>query len=85
MPKGLRGRELALILCLAALACADGRASSAQAQTAPPAVDLDALGPQVGDALPDFSLPDQHGVRRSLKSILGPNGAVVVFFRSADW
>jgi hypothetical protein len=43
------------------------------------------VGPKVGDGLPDFSLRDQHGDVRSLKSFLGPNGAVIVFFRSADW
>ncbi len=33
----------------------------------------------------DFSLRNQHGEVRSLKSVLGPNGALIVFFRSADW
>jgi hypothetical protein len=28
------------------------------------AVDVEKLGPQLGEAVPDFSLPDQHGVRR---------------------
>jgi hypothetical protein len=49
------------------------------------AVDPQALGPKVGDRVPDFSLPDQNGVRRSLQSALGPKGAVLVFYRSADW
>jgi len=35
--------------------------------------------------VPDFSLPDQHGVTRTLQSTFGPKGAVLVFFRSADW
>jgi hypothetical protein len=48
-------------------------------------VDIDALGPKVGDRLPGFSLPDQHGHEHSLQSLLGPKGAVIVFFRSADW
>jgi len=43
------------------------------------------LGPKVGERVPDFSLPDQHGATRSRHSILGPKGAVLVFFRSADW
>jgi len=42
-------------------------------------------GLPVGSKMPAFSLPDQDGVTRSLKDILGPNGAVIVFFRSADW
>jgi hypothetical protein len=43
------------------------------------------LGPKVGDRVPGFSLPDQRGVTRSLASTFGPKGAVLVFFRSADW
>lgn len=57
-------------------------------QTAGPAtarVDVDALGPKVGDRLLDFALRDQHGDLRPLKSLIGPKGAIVVFFRSADW
>jgi hypothetical protein len=42
-------------------------------------------GPKVGDVVPEFSLVDQTGATRTLKSLLGPNGAVIVFFRSADW
>ena len=49
------------------------------------AAELAALGPQVGQKVPDFSLVDQRGERRTLKAILGPNGAMLVFFRSADW
>ena len=54
-------------------------------QPAAPAIDVEKLGPQVGATVPDFSLPDQHGTTRSLKSLTGPKGAVLVFFRSADW
>jgi hypothetical protein len=53
--------------------------------TAPARVDPQKLGPQVGIAVPDFNLPDQRNQRRTLRSILGPKGAVLVFFRSADW
>jgi hypothetical protein len=59
---------------------------AAHAQTAPSApVDYAAIGPQVGQTVPAFSLPDQNGVLRTLASIGGPNGAMIVFFRSADW
>jgi len=47
--------------------------------------DLAALGPQPGERVPDFALQDQRGERRTLTSVLGPNGAMLVFFRSADW
>jgi hypothetical protein len=50
-----------------------------------PAVDVQKIGPQVGDRVPDFALPDQQGHTRSLESLMGPKGAVLVFFRSADW
>lgn len=49
------------------------------------AIDVDTLGPQVGTRVPDFSLLDQTGRRRTLQSIMGPKGAILVFFRSADW
>jgi hypothetical protein len=48
-------------------------------------IDIDDLGPQVGDRVADFTLPDQHGNLVSLESILRPNGAILMFYRSADW
>ena len=51
----------------------------------PTRAELDALGPRVGERVPDFSLVDQTGANRTLQSILGPNGALLVFFRSAEW
>ncbi len=42
-------------------------------------------GPAVGEAVPDFRLPDQQGVVRTRQSLLGPKGALLVFYRSADW
>ena len=55
------------------------------AQPVGPAIDVEKLGPQVGATVPDFTLPDQHGTVRSFKSLMGPKGAILVFFRSADW
>ena len=56
------------------------------AQTPPPQpVDVERLGPQVGEVVPDFSAPDQFGRTQTFKSIMGPNGAMLVFNRSADW
>jgi peroxiredoxin len=48
-------------------------------------IDVQTLGPQVGTKVPDFSLKDQQGVLHSLRSVMGPKGVVLVFFRSADW
>ncbi len=50
-----------------------------------PAVDVSKLGPQLGERVPAFSLPDQAGATRDLKSVAGPKGTMLVFFRSADW
>ena len=58
--------------------------ATAGAQTIAP-VDVSALGPQVGETVPDFALPDQTGAVRTLDSIMGERGAMVVFHRSADW
>ena len=48
-------------------------------------IEVATLGPQVGEAVPDFSLPDQNGRVRTRDSILGPNGAILLFHRSANW
>ena len=48
-------------------------------------IDVASLGPQVGERVPEFSLRDQNGRIQTLESILGPNGAILLFHRSADW
>jgi cytochrome oxidase Cu insertion factor (SCO1/SenC/PrrC family) len=58
---------------------------SAAAQAPAPAVDVERIGPQVGQKVPDFDLPDQNGRRWTLKSLMGREGLMLVFFRSADW
>ena len=42
-------------------------------------------GPEPGQHIPDFTLPDQTGALRSLANLTGPNGLLLVFHRSADW
>jgi hypothetical protein len=42
-------------------------------------------GPAVGTRVPEFEAVDQNGTRQNLASITGPKGAVLVFYRSADW
>ena len=42
-------------------------------------------GPEVGDRLPDFRLPDAHGREVEFHADRGSAKAVVVFFRSAAW
>ena len=42
-------------------------------------------GPDVGQRVPDFKLPDQYGKLRSLNDLMGPKGLLLVFYRSANW
>jgi hypothetical protein len=42
-------------------------------------------GPEVGTKMPDFQAIDQDGKAHTLTSLLGPKGAVLVVYRSADW
>jgi hypothetical protein len=42
-------------------------------------------GPPIGGRIASFELPDQNGKLRDLGSLLGPKGAILVFYRSADW
>ena len=43
------------------------------------------IGLAVGQRAPAFSARDQFGQEQSLETLKGPNGAVLLFFRSADW
>jgi hypothetical protein len=49
------------------------------------APDVSAIGPQVGQPVPPLSGTDQFGKPHTLASAMGPKGAMLVFFRSADW
>jgi len=42
-------------------------------------------GPAVGAKAPDFEAVDQNGQPRTLHSLKGRNGLMLVFYRSADW
>jgi hypothetical protein len=42
-------------------------------------------GPAVGAEMPGFELKDQESKLHSLANILGPKGAIILFYRSADW
>ena len=48
-------------------------------------VDPKTVGPQIGSKVPSFTLTDQTGQSRTLQSLMGPKGAILVFFRSAEW
>jgi hypothetical protein len=42
-------------------------------------------GPEPGQRIPEFALPDQFGAIRTLNDLAGPTGLLLVFHRSADW
>lgn len=50
-----------------------------------PQIDLEMIGPRVGSTAPEFAGVDQFGRTHTLASTLGTSGAMLVFFRSADW
>jgi hypothetical protein len=50
-----------------------------------PTDDPSTLGPAIGQPLPPFEAKDQHGRPRDFAALKGPNGLVLLFFRSADW
>jgi peroxiredoxin len=56
-----------------------------QSAPQPTLPDVQKLGPQVGTRVPDFTLLDQKGQSRTLASLTGPKGLMLVFYRSADW
>ena len=81
-----QGRRAALGIALAVMALGVGsRAMQSRTPIARTPIDLASLGPQVGEQVPAFSLPDQNGRVQTLGSILGPKGAILLFHRSADW
>ncbi len=42
-------------------------------------------GPEIGDRLPDFALPDQHGRVIRFHEDRGKSRAALVFYRSVVW
>ena len=61
------------------------QATAQQSAPQPVLPDVQKLGPQVGTRVPEFTLLDQKGQSRTLASLMGPKGLMLVFFRSADW
>lgn len=52
----------------------------AGAQAAQPSIGL-----EVGQRAPAFEATDQSGRKQTNETLKGPNGTVLLFFRSADW
>ncbi len=80
---GIMGIVLAIVLAIGLVDRVLDDGSDATESRTP--IDVASLGPQVGERVPAFSLPDQNGQIRTLESILGPRGAMLLFHRSADW
>ena len=81
-------RTTAAVWALAAAMALLGIQPLTAGQTSPPVrerVDVSKKGPQVGERVPDFSLTDQNGRTRTLQSLMGDRGLMLVFLRSADW
>lgn len=56
---------------------------SALARQAP--VDTSRIGPQVGARAPEFTGTDYQSRTHTLQSLMGREGLMLVFSRSADW
>ena len=77
--RSMRTRVFVVLAALALLSI------SVRAGQAPAAIDTARLGPQAGAVVPAFAGVDQFGKPHTLASTYGPKGAMLVFFRSADW
>ena len=84
-PTTVSAAALFALLVALVLPSAGVRAVNEQAPAPPALPDVQTRGPQVGDRVPDFTLIDQTGRSRTLTSVMGPKGLMLVFFRSADW
>lgn len=85
-----RFRDCALFICIASslvLAILPGFVGAASAETSAqrevPGNSSSTL--KVGDQIPAFRATDQFGNERDFQDLKGPNGLVILFFRSADW
>ena len=76
---------MSMALMVAFLAFCAVAGAGSQTSQGPALPDVQKLGPQVGSRVPDFTLLDQQGQSRTLASLSGPKGLLLVFYRSADW
>jgi hypothetical protein len=72
--------RIAVLISVGFLAAASGQESrQASEAVARP------IGLEIGQEAPAFVLMDQFGHEQSNKTLKGPKGTVLLFFRSADW
>ena len=81
-PSGSMKIRILLLVCTVLAGSVRG---TLQQSPQPALPDVQKLGPQVGSQVPDFTLLDQNGRSRTLMSVMGSKGVMLVFFRSADW
>lgn len=62
-----------------------GLALTAALIAGPVAAQTHNFGPAVGATLPEVSAPDETGAARTLSSLSGENGTVLLVTRAADW
>jgi len=81
----MRSSRVAAAFQLALVAAVPVGAQAPTSAPAPAAAPPAVHGPAVGERVPPFHALDQHGRDRDFSSLRGPDGLVLVFFRSADW
>ena len=69
----------------AALTASAWLCAAAAAPVSAQHADISTIGPRVGQEVTSFTLADQDGRQRTLESLMGSRGVMLVFFRSADW
>jgi hypothetical protein len=75
--------NLSIILCLVNLVSCSNDTKERKYKIDPVLGFL--TGPGIKEKIPEFSLPDQHGKIKNLNEIIGKNGAILNFYRSASW
>ena len=70
---------IAILFSVGLVAVASGQLDHATSDSTP------TIGLEIGQQAPAFALLDQFGHEQSNQTLKGPNGTVILFFRSADW
>jgi cytochrome oxidase Cu insertion factor (SCO1/SenC/PrrC family) len=74
-------RTIVAVMFLVGL-CAD---SGSQVTASSNQAALPAVGLEIGQQAPAFTLVDQFGQQHSSETLKGSKGTILLFFRSADW
>ena len=82
-PKTMDSRLTFRIILLFAFLTFPGAFSNSAGPLFPP-VEIH-TGPETGQTIPPFDASDKNGRKQTFETIRGPRGALIVFFRSADW